>query len=98
MDDPDDLRVEVRGADIFVAMRGTCFRATYRKGDAPWLVAHEHGPDDPEARITLSEFRALAWEAATAKARQLGWIEWAGPGLKKGAAPAIEREPEPLHA
>jgi len=60
--------------DISVAMRGTCFRVRYRKQEAPWLVAHEYGPDDPGARVTLSEFRALAWAAANAKARELGWI------------------------
>jgi hypothetical protein len=55
-----------------IAMRGTCFRLVYRKQDAPWLVLHEQGPDDPEARITLSEFRALAWQAANDKASELG--------------------------
>ena len=70
----DLMKVEVRGPDIFVAMRGTCFRIKYRKKEAPWLVALDYGPDDPGARITLSEFRALAWAAANTKARELGWI------------------------
>jgi hypothetical protein len=56
-----NLKVEVKDPYIVVAMRGTCFRAKYRKQDAPWLATHEYGPDDPEASITLSEFRALAW-------------------------------------
>ena len=70
----DRIRAEVQGPDIFVAMRGTCLRMKYRKEDAPWLVAREYGPDDPDAPVTLSEFRALAWVAANAKARELGWI------------------------
>jgi hypothetical protein len=60
--------------DIVVALRGTCFRVVYRKQDAPWLAAHEYGPEDPDAKISLSEFRAFAWKAANDKARELGWI------------------------
>ena len=67
----DFVRVKVQGADILVAMRGSCFRMKYRKQEAPWLIAH--GPDDPGATITLSEFRALAWAAANDKAREL-WL------------------------
>ena len=70
----DLVKVEVQGADIFVAMRGTCFRMKYRKQKAPWLIAQEYGPDDPDATITLSEFRALAWAAANDKARKLAWL------------------------
>ena len=69
-----NLRVEVRGNTIMVAMRGTCFRAKYRKQEAPWLATHEYGPDDPEAAVTFSEFRNLAWQAANDRARQLGWV------------------------
>ena len=68
------MKIEVQGADILVAMRGTCFRMKYRKQEAPWLIAQEYGPDDPDATITLSEFRALAWAAANDKARELGWL------------------------
>jgi homogentisate 1,2-dioxygenase len=74
MTNSDLVRIEVQGADILVAMRGTCFRVKYRKQEAPWLIAQEYGPDDPDAMITLSEFRALAWAAATDKARELGWL------------------------
>ena len=65
------LRVEVQGSYILVAMRGTCFRARYRKQDAPWLAMAE----DSEAPITFWEFRTLAWEAANEKARDLGWVK-----------------------
>jgi hypothetical protein len=33
-----NLTVEVQGAHILVVLRGTCFRAKYRKQDAPWLA------------------------------------------------------------
>jgi len=69
-----NLKVEVQGSYILVAMRGTCLRARYRKQEAPWLATDAYGPDDPEATITFSEFRALAWAAANDAARRLGWI------------------------
>ena len=70
-----NLKVEVQGTHILVVLRGTCFRAKYRKQDAPWLAIEENGPDDPGATITLSEFRNLAWAAANEAAHQLGWIK-----------------------
>lgn len=42
----DLVRIEVQGAEILVAMRGTCFRVKYRKQEAPWLSVQEYGPDD----------------------------------------------------
>ena len=69
-----NLRVEVQGFCILVAMRGTCFRAKYRKQDAPWLAVDGYA-EDSEAPITFNEFRALAWEAANEKARSLGWVK-----------------------
>ena len=69
-----NLRVEVQGFYILVAMRGTCFRAKYRKQDAPWLALDEYA-GDAEAAITFNEFRTLAWEAANEKARSLGWVK-----------------------
>ena len=70
-----NLTVEVQGTHILVVLRGTCFRAKYRKQDAPWLATEELGPDDPGALLTLSEFRQLAWEAANEAARKLGWTK-----------------------
>jgi hypothetical protein len=70
-----NLKVEVQGSHIVVVLRGTCFRAKYRKQDAPWLATDEYGPDDPDAPMTLSEFRSVAWTAANDAARQLGWIK-----------------------
>jgi hypothetical protein len=68
------LKVEVQGPYIVVAMRGTCFRAKYRKQDAPWLAMDEYA-EDAEAPMTLKEFRTLAWEAANEKAHDLGWVK-----------------------
>jgi hypothetical protein len=68
------LRIEVLGNTIRVAMRGTCFRASYRKQEAPWLATDAYGPDVPDATVSFSEFRNLAWQAANDRARQLGWV------------------------
>jgi hypothetical protein len=68
------LTVEVQGTHILVVLRGTCFRARYRKQNAPWLATEEYGPDDPDAPMSLSEFRNLAW-AANEAAHELGWIK-----------------------
>jgi hypothetical protein len=68
------LKVEVQGAHILVAMRGTCFRAKYRKQVAPWLALDDWA-EDADAPITFKEFYALAWEAANEKARELGWVK-----------------------
>jgi hypothetical protein len=50
-----ELKVDVHGREISIYVRGTCLRMTYRKGDAPWLVCTEFGPDDPEAIFTRNE-------------------------------------------
>jgi hypothetical protein len=68
-----NLRVEVQGRYILVAMRGTCLRAKFRKQDAPWLAMDEY-TEDADASVTLKGFRALAWEAANEKARELEWV------------------------
>jgi hypothetical protein len=70
----ENLKVEVQGTYILISVRGTCLRAKYRKQDAPWLATDGYGPDDPEAPITFSEFRSLAWATANETARRLGWI------------------------
>jgi hypothetical protein len=70
-----NLKVEVQGTHILVVLRGTCLRAKYRKQNAPWLATEEYGPDDPDAPMSLSEFRSLAYAAASEAAHQLGWIK-----------------------
>jgi hypothetical protein len=89
-DDPlENLRVDVHDPYILVSLRGTCFRAKYRRQDAPWLATDEYGPEDPEATITSNEFRTLAWAAANEEARQLGWIRSFDELHKAVAASAI---------
>ena len=68
-----DLRVEVQGQCIVVAMRGTCLRAKFRRQDAPWLAMDEY-EEDSEASLTFKEFRTLAWQAANERAHDLGWV------------------------
>ena len=41
---------------------------------APGLVQSDYMTDDKDASSSRREFEELAWEAATAKARELGWI------------------------
>jgi hypothetical protein len=38
-----NLTVEVQDVYILVALRGTCFRAKYRKQEATWLATDEWG-------------------------------------------------------
>jgi hypothetical protein len=70
----ENLKVEIQGTYILISMRGTCLRAKYRKQEAPWLAIDWYGPDDPEAPITFSEFKNLAWATANEMARRLGWV------------------------
>jgi hypothetical protein len=81
-----NLKVDVQGTKIVVVLRGTCFRAKYRKQEAPWLATDEYGPDDQDAPMTLSEFRKAAWAAANDAARELGWIKSCGE-LHQAAGP-----------
>jgi hypothetical protein len=62
------LRVEVQGSYILVAMRGTCFRARYRKQDAPWLAIDEC-VEDSDAPITSREFRCDELHEAVKRVR-----------------------------
>jgi hypothetical protein len=75
--EPGDLQVGVDDEHIVVTMAGTAFRASFfRSKDEPRLIqspAISVEKDAPSAR--RKEFEALAWEAANAKARELGWID-----------------------
>ena len=51
-----NLRVEVQGSYILVALRSTCLKAKYRKQDAPWLAMDGYA-EDSEAPMTFQEFR-----------------------------------------
>jgi len=76
MESNNDLRVLVilEGDTIVVTMPGTGYSISYRKlHDTPWLVASDVR-DDLDSQISKHTFRAQAWVAANAKARELGWI------------------------
>ena len=76
MSDLSDLYVEVHGEEIIVALPLSTHKATYRKsGDSAHLIMTDaSSPEDPGSSLTPAEFLGLAWEAANAKARELGWI------------------------
>ena len=62
------LRVVVDRGDIIITQPGTAWVVVYFKPDRrPYLVAKDT-PAGPE------DFRKRAWQAAGAKAREMGWI------------------------
>ena len=74
MSDPSDLYVEVHGVEIIVALPHSTHTATYRQStDSRHLILTD-ASEDPGSIMTPAEFLGLAWEAANAKARELGWI------------------------
>ena len=76
MSDLSDLYVEVHGVEIIVALPHSTHTATYRQStDSRHLILTDaSSPEDPGSTMTPAEFLGLAWEAANAKARELGWI------------------------
>lgn len=69
-----ELSVEVQGTSIIVTMPGTDLWVTYQKRFAtPHLVLTRSWVPAHVAPPTLSEFRARAFQAAVAKACELGW-------------------------
>src|SRR4029077_16089523 len=61
--------IEVRGADLVVSLLNGKFKATYYKPTGrPNLILRERTKTDDEALV------AEAFQAAVAKARELGWI------------------------
>jgi hypothetical protein len=68
-----NINVDVEG-DLLV-LPGTSYRALYfRSPDQLKLVQAPNLAVDKEAPMTHEQFEALACEAATKKARELGWI------------------------
>ena len=61
--------IEVRGADLVVSLPNGKFKATYyKRPDRPNLILRERTKTDDEALVPE------AFQAAVAKARELGWI------------------------
>jgi hypothetical protein len=71
------VEVEVDGDVLVVTMPGTTFNITYEKTDENRLVASSFNarkrPNEVR-KVTFPRFLGLAWTAANAKARELGWI------------------------
>jgi hypothetical protein len=61
--------IEVRGANLIVSLLNGRFKATYYKpAGRPHLILRERTRSDDDALV------AEAFQAAVAKARELGWI------------------------
>ena len=72
-----ELAIEVLGEDIVVSLPGTSCRVVYTKSRDNKLVASTFSAfkmPDLNRRITFAKFLALAWTAANAKARGIGWV------------------------
>ena len=70
-----DLHVKFDGHEIIVTRSGTDMMTAYRKRpDSPNLVLTRSWLEPTVSSPEISEFRAHAFQAAVAKARELGWI------------------------
>jgi hypothetical protein len=70
-----DLKVKFDGQEIIVTKPGTDFMLAYRKRpDSPNLVLTRSWEKPTVTSPEISEFRAYEFQAAVAKARELGWI------------------------
>jgi hypothetical protein len=70
-----NFHVELDGDEIVVSKPGTDFLLAYRKRpDSPNLVLTRSWEKPTVTSPEISEFRAQAFQAAVAKARELGWI------------------------
>ena len=73
--EPGTLEVEVDGISVIVRDPQTDFMVIYQKRFAkPHLVLTYNWVSTNETSPTISDFRARAFQAAVAKARELGWI------------------------
>ena len=72
----DDLRAELVDDRIVVTLPGTSYRALfYLSKNESRLLQAEQMAVNKKAPMSHQDFEALAWEAANAKARELGWLE-----------------------
>ena len=70
-----DLHVKFDGHEIIVTRPETDMMTAYRKRpDSPNLVLTRSWLEPTVSSPEISEFRAHAFQAAVAKARELGWI------------------------
>jgi len=71
------VAVRVAGDVLVVTMPGTTFSITYEKTEDNRLVASSFRARkalDETRKVSFPKFLGLAWTAANAKARELGWI------------------------
>ena len=65
----------MRGDVIAVSLPGTAYRAFFRRvRDKQRLSQDPQLSVDKGAPMSHQDFEAMAWKAATNKARELGWI------------------------
>ena len=70
-----DIEVKFDGEEIIITRPETDFILAYRKRpDSPNLVLTRSWIEPTIASPMINEFRALAFQAAISKARELGWI------------------------
>jgi hypothetical protein len=76
MAEPSEVWVRVVDDEIVVTLPHSTYIAIYEMGaDSPHLtMKHLTQEKDPQATLTIAEFLGRAWDAANAKARELGWI------------------------
>ena len=68
------LIMRVRGTSITVTRPHTDLSVTYEKRPHNPRLAPTRNRVSPEATPTVFKFRAIAFQAAVYKARELGWI------------------------
>jgi hypothetical protein len=71
------VAVRVAGDVLVVTMPGTTLSITYEKTEENRLVASSFRARkglDETRKVSFPKFLSLAWTAANAKAKELGWI------------------------
>ena len=69
------VEVEVNGDTFAVSLPGTSYQVLFRLSpDEPRLIQSANLSVDKEAPMSHKDFEAMAWEAAQAKAKELGWL------------------------
>ena len=70
-----EIKVEIEGDLLVVSLHGTSYRAIYFKSPRePKLIQAPNLTVSKDGSVIHKEFEAMAWKAATAKARELRWI------------------------
>jgi hypothetical protein len=71
-----NCQVGIEGNLITVTLPGTNYRALFRLSpDEPRLIQDSQLTVDKAAPMSHQDFEAMAWEAANAKAKEVGWLE-----------------------